>query len=67
MIYPYSHANAIKEEILLAMQKAKDFKHQHKHHKTRTKSNELFFDLLQKGVFFDIPKQKKFLDINSME
>ena len=57
------HANAIKEEILLAIQKAKDFKHQHKPHKTRTKSNELFFDLLQKGVFFDIPKQKKFLNI----
>lgn len=57
------HANAIKEEILLAIQKAKDFKHQHKHHKARTKSNELFFDLLQKGLFFDIPKQKKFLDI----
>lgn len=61
------HANTLKEEILLAIQKAKDFKHQHKHHKTRTKSNELFFDLLQKGIFFDMPKQKKFLDINSME
>ena len=34
------HANALKDEILLAIQKAKDFKHQHKHHKARTKSNE---------------------------
>lgn len=57
------HVNAQKSDILYTISKAKTFKHQHKNHKARRKSDELFFDLLQKGIFFTIPKQKKFLDI----
>lgn len=57
------NANANKNEILSAMQKARNFKQTHKTKHKRAKSNELFFDLLQKGVFFDIDKQKKFKDI----
>lgn len=57
------HANANKNEILMAIQKAKTFKHNHKTKHKRAKSNELFFDLLQKGILFDIAKQKQFKDI----
>lgn len=57
------NANANKNEILSAIQNAKNFKQERKYIIKRAKSNELFFDLLQKGVFFDIDKQKHFKDI----
>lgn len=57
------HTNANKIEILNAIKKANNFKHTHIAKSKRAKSNELFFDLLQKGVFFDIDKQKQFKDI----
>lgn len=56
------HTNAKKGEILAAIHKAKSFTHKHKTPHKRAKSDELFFDLLQKGVFFTIEKQKQFKD-----
>lgn len=56
------HANAKKGEILATIHKAKSFTHKHKTPHKRAKSDELFFDLLQKGVFFTIEKQKQFKD-----
>lgn len=55
---------ATKNEILEAINRTKHVKHSHTSHASnRPKSSEIFFRLLQSGVFFSIKQQKQFIDL----
>lgn len=55
---------ATKNEILEAINHTKHVKHSHTSHASnRPKSSEIFFRLLQSGVFFSIKQQKQFIDL----
>lgn len=55
---------ATKNEILEAINRTKHVKHNHTSHASnRPKSSEIFFRLLQSGVFFSIKQQKQFIDL----
>lgn len=58
------NAPTTKNEILEAINRTKHVKHSHTSHTSnRPKSSEIFFRLLQSGVFFSIKQQKQFIDL----